>query len=265
MKTFLAIVCIFLAIGSRNAWAHEFKDDYGDEPKNARMIGCGSNVNGSIEIDVDQDWFAFTARSLKQYTIRVFTNSLWDANLTLLAPDRILRIARSDSVASPFASVSWFHVGPPTVYYVGVGGFAEFATGTYKIVVWENAFKDADNDGMKDDWEIRYWGGTNQAPAGDYDGDSTSNLDEFRMGTDPTNFQSHLMIDSILYSNTTVMLACQVQPHRYYRIGISSNTGGQGWVDGDVITNLYTRGLRTFMISNLPPDQLRFFRILCIY
>lgn len=265
MKLWSIIIWACIAIGVSDVRAHDFKDDYGDGPQAAYRIGCGSNVNGSIEIDVDEDWFAFTAQPLKQYTIRVLPVSLWNATLTLVAPDGAKLIQQADSVMAPTASVTWVHFGPPSTYYVGVSGFAEFTTGAYKVAVWEYGFKDVDNDGMKDSWEADYWGSTNQPPDGDYDSDGVENLSEFIAGTDPADPQSKLEIESINYSDTTVSLACQVQPYRYYRIGIASNSIANGWAEGGVITNLYDRGLRTFVISNLPPDTLRFFRIVCVY
>src|SRR5579883_3505281 len=41
--------------------------------------------------------------------------------------------------------------------------------------------------GMPDSWQQAYFGNFDQNPAGDYDGDGVSNLDEFLEGTDPTN------------------------------------------------------------------------------
>lgn len=52
---------------------------------------------------------------------------------------------------------------------------------------------DLDNDGMRDTWEIHYFGQTN-LPAGaadvDWDGDGLLNGEEFEAGTDPTNAAS---------------------------------------------------------------------------
>lgn len=45
---------------------------------------------------------------------------------------------------------------------------------------------DTDNDLMSDAWELQFFGNLNQAANGDYDGDGTSNLQEFRNGTSPT-------------------------------------------------------------------------------
>ncbi|NQT83582.1 PKD domain-containing protein [bacterium] len=62
--------------------------------------------------------------------------------------------------------------------------------------IW--VIKDADNAGagdrMDDDWEIAYFGTTDQPPDGDFDKDGTSNLDEFLSGTDPRDEESVLAI-----------------------------------------------------------------------
>ena len=46
---------------------------------------------------------------------------------------------------------------------------------------------DTGSDAMPDDWETEYSGDTNQEPESDYDGDGLNNLEEYQLGTDPTN------------------------------------------------------------------------------
>jgi hypothetical protein len=49
---------------------------------------------------------------------------------------------------------------------------------------------DDDADGLPDWWEIKYFGSLAQTPAGDFDGDGVSNLNEFLEGTDPADRNS---------------------------------------------------------------------------
>ena len=59
---------------------------------------------------------------------------------------------------------------------------------------------DADGDGMDDNWEIHYLGGTNAALGGamqDRDGDGFCNLHEYIAGTDPTNAVSLLKVSDL--------------------------------------------------------------------
>src|SRR5207249_5799705 len=46
--------------------------------------------------------------------------------------------------------------------------------------------------------EIQYFGNLNQTAGGDFDGDSLSNLQEFQVGTSPTNGASAFQITSIM-------------------------------------------------------------------
>jgi len=48
-------------------------------------------------------------------------------------------------------------------------------------------YRDADEDGMQDGWEIQYFGDRSQEPGGDYDDDGLPNLGEYNAGTDPTD------------------------------------------------------------------------------
>jgi hypothetical protein len=45
---------------------------------------------------------------------------------------------------------------------------------------------DSDNDGLRDNWEMLYFGNLNQTAAGDYDNDGVSNYLEFTHGFNPT-------------------------------------------------------------------------------
>ncbi len=53
---------------------------------------------------------------------------------------------------------------------------------------------DADSDGIEDEWETTYFGGTTQAATGDFDNDGTDNLTEFRLGLIPNSGTSHFAV-----------------------------------------------------------------------
>ena len=49
---------------------------------------------------------------------------------------------------------------------------------------------DSDSDGMDDTWENTYFGGSSQSATGDFDGDGTDNLTEYRLGLIPNSGSS---------------------------------------------------------------------------
>ena len=61
------------------------------------------------------------------------------------------------------------------------------ATGILSI---PSANPDADGDEMDDEWETTYFGGTVETAEGDFDGDGTNNLTEFRLGLTPNDGSS---------------------------------------------------------------------------
>ena len=61
----------------------------------------------------------------------------------------------------------------------GIGKDASFSLAT-----------DADGDDMADDWETAYFGDTDRDGSGDYDGDGTTDQQEYANGTDPTNLDT---------------------------------------------------------------------------
>ena len=70
--------------------------------------------------------------------------------------------------------------------------------------------EDTDNDGLADDWELRYFGSTAiSSPQADSDADGAFNLNEFRAGTNPTNALSFLSIRSITFDGTNAMITWQ--------------------------------------------------------
>ena len=75
--------------------------------------------------------------------------------------------------------------------------------------------EDTDNDGLTDDWELRYFGTTaNTDGHADADGDGHTDLQEFRAGTNPTNALSQLRIRSFTFDSTNVLISWQTAGDR---------------------------------------------------
>src|SRR5205823_11864599 len=58
------------------------------------------------------------------------------------------------------------------------------------IFVFRLSAGDADGDGMADDWELAYFGDLSRDGAADFDGDGSTDLAEFRAGTNPADNSS---------------------------------------------------------------------------
>ncbi len=261
-----AVALAFLVVTL--AQAHEFGDDYGDTPGSAVTVGIGGSLTGRIEIDVDEDWFKFQVQSLKQYTVSVRTNTLWNSTVALVGVDGLTQMAFTDSVFSATATISRVHIGPTATWYARVGGFAQFTTGTYTIAVSSNAFVDLDQDGMPDAWENAYFGSTNAAPYGvngDADTDACPNYVEFIAGTNPTNPLSLFEITAFEYgTNQSGTVTWPVQPYRFYQPEWATNLIGTSWQPLVVVTNMNGAGVMTYTdpgASNSP----RFYRVECLY
>jgi hypothetical protein len=79
---------------------------------------------------------------------------------------------------------------------------------------------DANNDGLPDDWQARYWGADPAkwpAPGIDSDGDGASNLKEFLAGTDPKDSVSVLRIDIVTTEQNT-RLNWNTEPGLIYQV-----------------------------------------------
>jgi len=92
-----------------------------------------------------------------------------------------------EDTAAPYV-LTWSNsvVGTHALWAKAIDNRGAWATST-PVAIWITP-PDGDGDGMADAWEIQWLGGTNAAPAGDFDGDGLSNLQEFEEGTLPDDF-----------------------------------------------------------------------------
>lgn len=76
-------------------------------------------------------------------------------------------------------------------------------------------------DGLPDNWMTQFFGSANASvdPNADADGDGVSNLNEFRLGTNPTNAASVLRFTSVSPTN----LSWLATPYELYEVEASSN------------------------------------------
>lgn len=112
------------------------------------------------------------------------------------------------------------------------------------------------SDGLPDDWVAQYFGSASASvnPNADADGDGISNLNEFRLGTNPTNAASVLRFTAVTASS----LAWFATPYELYEV--QATTDFTNWFRaGNPVVPTTTNG----SFTNFPASTNRlFFRVL---
>jgi hypothetical protein len=118
----------------------------------------------------------------------------------------------------------------------------------------------ATSDGIPDNWMNTYFGnpdpasGTKHQATDDFDGDGLSNMQEYLIGSNPTNAASGLLVTLV----NTNSLSWQARPYELYEVLGSTNLSTWARVGNPVLP---TNSTGTFAI---PPANMskRFFRVL---
>lgn len=123
--------------------------------------------------------------------------------------------------------------------------------------------EDTDNDGLSDDWELRYFGSTATCDGNaDPDGDGASNLNEFRAGTSPTNALSLLLMRSVAPAGTGVSISWQTAGGRTNVVQSASTPSGSF---SDLSPPLLVPGigdvLTDYTDSSITNSSARFYRV----
>ena len=114
---------------------------------------------------------------------------------------------------------------------------------------------------MADDWELAHGLNPNSAADAslDADGDGQTNYQEFLAGTDPTNAQDVLRLQSALANANTVQLTFASAPGRNYRIEYKNNLSSLGWT---ALRDLTGTGSLLSLQDSLPAGTLlRFYHL----
>jgi outer membrane protein assembly factor BamB len=127
---------------------------------------------------------------------------------------------------------------------------------------------DLDRDGISDDWEQQYLGGTNAVPASDSDHDGASNYGEYVAGTGVTNPASFLKA-SISLSNGNIVVSYPTlaasglgytNRSRWYDLLSVTNLMDTNWALVPAATNVAGNN-STAIYTNGAADPARFYRV----
>jgi alpha-tubulin suppressor-like RCC1 family protein len=122
-----------------------------------------------------------------------------------------------------------FTAGPQYFYRIRATNMV--GDSNYSNWVLVSTAPDADENGLLDQWEIQYFGQIGVNPAGDADNDGFTNLQEFQLGTDPTNSTS----GPVLTSGAHAQFISQTVPGtmvagRSYSVSVTMrNSGTTEW------------------------------------
>lgn len=120
----------------------------------------------------------------------------------------------------------------------------------------------SNSDGIPDSWMVQYFGnldpsaGPNRGANDDFDGDGYTNLQEYRMGSDPTDPDSNLQFSSI----STTGIEWRAKPYELYEI--QSSTDLDNWTTFRASVPPTDNGVITGFFDAAKPNQ--FFRVLKI-
>jgi hypothetical protein len=158
-----------------------------------------------------------------------------------------------------------------TVYvskgWTGSGAIPEFGSAnttgivplndTTSTIVWR-WIADNDYDDLPNDWELAYSGSeTGVVALADSDGDRYSNLDEYWLGTDPTNGTSHLNFAVASTTNGTAAVSCSTSVGRIYLIEYTDSLTLPDWKPGTTFDG--TGAFVSYKDTGI--SSLRFYRI----
>ncbi len=122
---------------------------------------------------------------------------------------------------------------------------------------------DTNGDGLPDAWQIQYFGSIaapSARPDADPDHDGFSNLQEYLAGTDPTDSNSYLKLDSVEVGQTNSAISFKAVAGKTYTVLSSSNLLS-GWSKlADVAAQL-TNGVVTVPDTSPALGTARFYRL----
>ncbi len=150
------------------------------------------------------------------------------------------------------------------IYIQNTSGEANFPVGLNAYVLRTVASgNDSDSDGMDDTWETTYFGNTSQSATGDFDGDGTDNLTEFRLGLIPNDGSSRFAIvtsDNALSDGYTI--TWQGKAGLSFTVERSTTLEAAFWTNLTPTPQAGVEGTNTFTDPAPVPAGKAFYRVL---
>ena len=246
------LVAAFWLVGQVSLASCLVADDHGNQAPDATVISGGTNVvSGAVGTDIDEDWFRFNALPGTTYSITLSTSTVWDATVALRAPDGETLLVLTNTASVSPVTATFTNGGALALFYLQVGGYLQFTTGTYGMVVNPLNFTDTDGDGLSDAWETNNFGNLTNGATGDVDGDGFSNLQEYNLGSEPDVASSGLFMQSIDRTGLASRVTWQSGGYGIYRVLETTNLlSPQTWTVLGTNINLDGSAFETYIDTN---------------
>jgi hypothetical protein len=100
--------------------------------------------------------------------------------------------AYSQALTQPPFTIEWTNV-PDGTYTISAYAGDNYDIWSQSSPVTFTFIRDSDGHGLSDAWQMRYFGHLGIDPSADYDGDGLSNIQEYQLGTNPTNYYNGVL------------------------------------------------------------------------
>lgn len=203
-------------------------DDHADTLSGATPLAGASNaITGLLEFDTDHDVFSFPFLPGRSYVIQVRTGTVWDVALAITPPGAAAPLLATNTAWFSPLNMNWTSTAAASRWYLDVSALVDYTTGTYHLSVWEAPFtQDADGDGMADAWELAQFGSTTNQPGDDYDGDGSSNLNEYLAQTPGGSASGGIDIDRLVKLTGKDIVTWNQSAYATYDLDTSTNVFG---------------------------------------
>ena len=195
------------------------------------LLAANATVRAQIHLATASASFTITNSLLCEHVgVRVTTDhpSRSDLRITLVSPAgtrSVLQQINSDTSPGP---AGWTYYSTHHFYESSAGAWTVFIsdeninnTGSVtglELAIFGVAIKDADRDGLDDDWEQQHFGNLSAGPRDDPDGDGYSNMQEQILGLNPLAAETPFNVDIAVWNSNYARVTWPGVTNRNYEV-----------------------------------------------
>ncbi|MBI3417060.1 MAG: S8 family serine peptidase [Verrucomicrobia bacterium] len=195
------------------------------------LLATNADARAQLHLDTVNYSFTITNTLICEHVgVQVTSDhsSRGDLRITLVSPAgtrSVLQRLNSDTTPGP---TGWTYYSTHHFYESSAGTWTVFFsdenpgnTGSVtqiELTIFGVPIKDADLDGLDDDWEQRYFGNLSAGPRDDPDGDGYSNMQEQILGTNPATAEIAFATDIAVWNTNYARLTWPAVTNRNYEV-----------------------------------------------